>query len=162
MQPGNIADTSARRLPLFAYTMYAFYFVLLYTTTTNSMQFGRLVLVAVEPDNPDYPNHQERLLRFIAVVIATVVCLFTYFSRQKSLHANSITAAGKVILLLAVMSAGGWYIKRHGAARDDWSIMGPVSSQGWTWTYGLLVVFFSYHGWDNATLVGNPFAMVAS
>ncbi|KAK5712327.1 hypothetical protein LTR15_011906 [Elasticomyces elasticus] len=117
------------------------------------MQFARQVLVAVDPGDADYPQLHQPLLRFIAVVIASLVCLLVYFSRQKSLWANNITAVGKLLLLVAVTAAGGNYIRQHGAYTRDWSTRGSPSSQGWTWTYGILTVFFGYHGWDNATLV---------
>lgn len=143
----------APRLRLLAYTLYSFYFVMLYTTTTNSMQFARQVLIAVAPGDPDYPGSHQSLMRFIAVAIASVVCLFVYFSRQKSLWANNATAVGKLLLLLAVMAAGGQYLRQNGPKTADWTTTGPATSDGWDWTYGILTVFFSYHGWDNATLV---------
>lgn len=149
--------------------MYAFYFILLYTTTANSMQFAFHVLIAADPEafatvggqTNDVADQviDRRLLCFIAFTITAFICLLLYFSATKSRYLNAATALAKVLLLIAVFGAGCNYIRVNGTGSSSWSTTISGNVLGWPaenklgWSQGLLTVFFSYHGWENATFV---------
>lgn len=61
---------------------------------------------------------------------------------------NQATALLKVLLLAAVIVAGVVYLAQPGTAKHD-----PGRSSSRDWVQAFLTVGFSYHGWDNATLV---------
>lgn len=115
------------------------------------MVFGEQVLLAADPDNVD-PD--QRLIRFIAVVVTTGVCLLNLWSSSTSLRVNLLTAVLKILLLVGIIIAGGVYIALHApvGSRSDWNTTNDKSPN---WTLGILLVLFSYFGWDNATQVSD-------
>ncbi|KAK1962243.1 hypothetical protein LY78DRAFT_260200 [Colletotrichum sublineola] len=161
------------KFPLLAYTLYSFYFVFLYATSTNAMQFATQVLLAStgkfqvwnKGDQPPDPNldlapdpdldllvPDQRLLRFLAVAIITAICLLLYLSSAKSRLLNKATALIKVALLVILMAFGAIYLHRHGAHATDWfTKTDPETKQNWPIAF--VIILFSFHGWENATLV---------
>lgn len=76
--------------------------------------------------------------------------MLQYFSSVKSRWFNTFTAVTKVVLMVVVFCAGCYYVARHPTnASTGWQI--TSSEPGWT--SGIFLVFFSYHGWENATYV---------
>jgi amino acid transporter len=129
------------------YTLYTMYFITLYTSTSNSIQTGYYVLLAAKVKPADM---SVDLICFIGVVMTTGICLLMLFSSLQSRRLNVATAVLKVLLLIAVICLGGWYVSNHQAnAGTGWSIGSPEPN----WTSGIFLVFFSYHGWENATYV---------
>ncbi|KAH8673161.1 amino acid permease-domain-containing protein [Ilyonectria robusta] len=143
---------------LWAYTLYAFYFVFVYTTCTNAMQFANQTMLAsngkgtVGKDD----NMDMRLVRFLAITATTAICLLLYLSESKSRWLNRATAAAKLLLLVVIVGFGGAYINKHGAHTNDWGYS-PVDGSPPTyhadWVVAFITVLFSFHGWENATLV---------
>lgn len=97
----------------------------------------------------DIENDQP-VLRFIAIAITSLICLLLYSSTAKSQLFNRITAIAKVGLLLAVIIAGIVYASHKDHRYPDWT---PPANTTTNWVQGLLTCLFSYHGWENATLV---------
>ncbi|CAK4033312.1 high-affinity methionine permease [Lecanosticta acicola] len=140
------------KLPrLLLYTWYTFYFVILYTTCTNSLQFARYTLIAADVHNL---NPDRRLVCFVAFCITTFICLLLYFDSLTSRYVNASTALAKVVLLICTLAAGCWYLGDVGGHPNSWIETLEMSNPPkFGWTEGLLLVFFSFHGWENATFV---------
>ncbi|KAK2026545.1 hypothetical protein LX32DRAFT_641779 [Colletotrichum zoysiae] len=158
-------DELLPKFPLWAYTLYSFYFVCLYATCTNAMQFAAQVLLAstgklevVEKTSstpePDSLVADQRLLRFLAVAITTVICLLLYLSSNKSRLLNKATALVKVALLLIVMAFGAVYLHQHDSHTDDWfKETYHEEKREKNWLIAFVMILFSFHGWENATMV---------
>ena len=117
------------------------------------MEFGRQVVVAANP-GPDSAQLDGRLVRFLAVVVTTVVCWLNIWSSSTSLWLNSFTASVKILLLIAVISAGGNYIAKHHDLTQTASDWNKTADEGKSdWSRAILLVLYSYFGWDNATQV---------
>ena len=148
---------------LLAYTLYAFYFVFLYTSAANCMSFARFVLAA---SNLSYfpskaLDHNQALLRFMAVVAITAICILLHVSNTKSKWVNKATAGAKILLLLGAIFAGAAYIGKEQAAsppslsgsQEQWQ----MTAHGTTnWALALITVLFSYHGWYVFTILELP------
>jgi hypothetical protein len=137
---------------LFSYTCYALYFICLYTTATNSMQFARQVIMA-STNSTDISD--VRVLKLIAVVITTVICLLLYFSTATGRRMNRYLAWLKIGLMIAVFMAGAVT-----AGRNQTSVMNKDVSRTFKLAQSnsataLLNVLFSFQGWENATLVAD-------
>ncbi|KAF2184946.1 hypothetical protein K469DRAFT_167604 [Zopfia rhizophila CBS 207.26] len=132
---------------LLSYTCYALYFVCIYTTATNSMQFARQVIIAATSDTD---IHDQRVMRFIAVVISTVICLLLYFSTATGRRLNRYLAWLKIGLMISVFMAGA--IKAGKAPAHDINASPSLRGHSSSAT-ALLQVLFSFQGWENATLV---------
>lgn len=116
------------------------------------MKFAQQVLLAANYSDHESGPVDQRLMRFIAFIITSATALLLLFSSAKSRIANSLTAVAKVLCLVAVVIATGVFARKHGSNTHDWYQWG--SEQGRDWTSAILIVFFSFFGWDNATLVG--------
>ena len=127
--------------------MYAYYFVLIYTSSTNALQLGRQALIAVDQKNlnDDYVNGDA--LRLIAICMISLICLMLYFSTAKSQLMNKITAALKLLLLCSIVIAEGVYIRKHGTASDFSGPLKPLEGKS-NWTRTFLTILFSFHGWE--------------
>ncbi|KXT01159.1 hypothetical protein AC578_601 [Pseudocercospora eumusae] len=153
-------DDAMPKPRLLAYTLYAFYFVFLYTSATNCMQFARFVLASANYEyfstmDDDKLDHNQRLVRFLSVAVISAICLLLYVSSAKSKLVNKATALAKVILLLGVILAGAAYIGKnglHGLRRSTPDIR-DLSSRDTNWPFALMQALFSFHGWENATMV---------
>jgi amino acid transporter len=132
--------------------------VFLYTSCTNCIQFARFVLAASNTDYYDFAalDAQQGLVRGLAVVAMSAVCLLLYVSNSKSKVVNKATAAGKILLLLGMVIAGAVYVGKkqsrgelsHDAASWQDTMAGTTS-----WPLAFITVLFSFHGWENATMV---------
>ncbi|WYZ46034.1 hypothetical protein EsH8_IX_000259 [Colletotrichum jinshuiense] len=146
-------DDVFTRYPLLTYTLYAFYFVFLYTTSTNAMQFAAQVLMASKGSVfLEDAGVDERLLRLLAVMVTTAISMLLYLSNSRSRQLNIATAAAKVLLLLVVCIFGACYLKKYGAHMDDWS-EDNGQPDGSRRLLAFVTILFSFHGWENATLV---------
>ncbi|OBT52025.1 hypothetical protein VE04_06969, partial [Pseudogymnoascus sp. 24MN13] len=146
-------DETLPRPRLFAYTLYTFYFVLLYNTATNSMQFAKQVLVCAAGDTLE-PTLDPRALRFIAMVALSFFVLLHYFSGRAGRDLNQILAFIKITLLVIVFFAGIARASDHYAA--DWGI--PPNKDSSSSAIAFLYIMFSFTGWENATFVGGEIA----
>lgn len=120
------------------------------------MQFANQVLLAAHPDEANGNDNAQRLLRFLAVAVTTAVCLLLYVSNAKSRLLNKATAFAKVLLLVVVIGFGAYYLHNHGSHNLDWMETAPNLSGALptrNWQSAFITVLFSFHGWENATLV---------
>lgn len=121
------------------------------------MQFANQVLLAARPDHQDGNNDIQRLLRFLAVTVTTAVCFLLYVSNSKSRLLNKATALVKVVLLLVIIGFGGNYLHSYGSNSLDWLHTAPegtyTGQHARSWPSAFVTVLFSFHGWENATLV---------
>jgi amino acid transporter len=132
--------------PLLAYTVYALYFVLTYTTTTNAMHFANQVIIAATNDKT---IHDERVLRLIAIITLSFLCLVMYFSTATGRRLIRYSAYAKIGLMLAIVVAGGIKAKQVRAADLSRSFNSSQTSAA----AALLQIFFAFLGWENAILV---------
>ncbi|KAK9780537.1 putative Amino acid transporter transmembrane domain-containing protein [Seiridium cardinale] len=148
-------DDLLPRFRLWAYTLYAFYFIFVYTTSTNAMQFAsQLVLASYKKASwSDLPQDDIslNLLRFLAVSIITATCLLLYLSNSKSRLLNKATAVTKVLSLLVIAMFGAAYLVRNGS-NPNWVADDSIAHEV-KWVPAFIVVLYSFHGWENATLV---------
>jgi amino acid transporter len=119
------------------------YFICIYTTATNGMQFARQTIIAAT--GADVKD--ERVMRLIAVVITTFTCLILYFSAAIGRKLNRWLASLKLMLLFAIFVAGA-VMARTSAVRDvAMSLPAPNAS------VAMLQVLYAFQGWENGTLV---------
>lgn len=135
---------------LLAHTIYSFYFITMYSTARNCMQFGVQVLTAGNVPYPPNFEPSNRLLRFIGVVVLTAICLVHYFSGRVGRAMNQVFAFIKIILLLIVLGAGIRYARFNFVSEDWFRPANPNASSSAT---AFLYVVFSFAGWENATFV---------
>lgn len=122
------------------------------------MQFANQTMLASNGkgtvDNND--NMDTRLVRFLAITVTTAICLLLYLSEAKSRWLNRATAAAKLVLLVVIVCFGGAYINKHGAHTNDWGRRSDNESTPTNhadWVVAFITVLYSFHGWENATLV---------
>lgn len=135
---------------LLAHTLYSFYFITMYSTARNCMQFGVQVLSAANVPYPQNFEPSNKLLRFIGIIVLTSICLLHYFSGKVGRAMNQVFAFVKIGLLLIVLVAG----IRHavpGFRRADWSQ--PANPNVSSSATAFLYIVFSFAGWENATFV---------
>ncbi|KAF2993477.1 hypothetical protein E8E14_000895 [Neopestalotiopsis sp. 37M] len=153
-------DLLKPKFRLWAYTLYAFYFIFVYTTSTNALQFAsQLVLAAYKKSSwKELPQAEVslHLLRFLAITITTAACLLLYISNSKSRLFNKATAAAKILGLLIVAAFGAAYLHKNGShpnwASDD-SYAQSLEGHKVDWAPAFIIILYSFHGWENATLV---------
>ncbi|KAH6692147.1 amino acid permease-domain-containing protein [Leptodontidium sp. 2 PMI_412] len=142
-------DETLPRPRLFAYTLYTFYFVLLYNTATNSMVFAQQVLICAAGDVQE-PVLDQRALRFIAIVALSFFVLIHYFSGRAGRDLNQVMAFVKVLLLVIVFIAG--IVRASHNYTSDWGI--KPNKDASSSAIAFLYIVFSFTGWENATFVG--------
>jgi amino acid transporter len=138
---------------LLFYTIYSFLFVAYFNSGTNSLQVGHQVLVAI---NPEY-DVSHHWLRFIAIVVLSITCLLQYFSTMWGRKLNRWFAVVKLLFLVIALLAGAVLTHRgkyagHGNGFGDFEPCGRKKSGGEI-AKAMLLVIFSYEGWENATFV---------
>ncbi|KAF5963889.1 alcohol oxidase [Fusarium bulbicola] len=168
---------------LLAHIIYSLMFIVFFNSATNSLQFGRMVLMCINAhkdyrstsvdedddtvvDGDDVTatnidadvNHD--LMRFIGVTILSIICLAQFFFPSWGRKLNKFLAVvkigfliGVIIVALAALSNNIEDIKGNTVPR----------AQDWLEWYGnpskvqfakaLLAVLFSFEGWENATFV---------
>ena len=139
-------DETLPRPRLLVYTIYTFYLVFIYNTSTNSMEFAEQVLTCTAGDTLN-PNENPQALRFIAVVALSFFCLLHYFSGRVGRDLNQVLAFIKIIMLLIFFITGCVRAAHH--FTPDWK-RNPnqdVSSSATAYLY----ILFSFSGWENAT-----------
>ncbi|KAM0552476.1 hypothetical protein ACHAPJ_008037 [Fusarium lateritium] len=184
---------------LLAYIIYSIIFIVFFNSATNSMQFGRMVLMCIEADKTDNglkngtlnllnndtlvdnilknntliddalkdyslkddslkDNHH--LIRYIGVTTLSVICLIQFFNPGFGRKLNRILAVIKIGFLLGLIIVGLTALSRD--LRDekgnkidraqDWREQHETLSN-LSFAKALIVVLFSFEGWENATFV---------
>lgn len=150
---------------LLAYIIYSLAFIIFFNSATNSQQFGRMILLCLhadKEDNYDDIKNDQHLMRYIAVSILSIICLAQFFNPAFGRRLNKFLAVVKIGFLVGLISVGLAALGRDfnskssdGASLDrgeDWSERREVRSKV-SFAKALLVVLFSFEGWENATFV---------
>ena len=101
------------------------------------------------------PAPNEKVLRFIAFVVLTTVCLLHFFSARAGRKLNRALATLKILSLCIVAFAGCNLIMKNyknGIHQPSWQGKAPSPSSP---AIALYYVIFSFQGWENATFVGS-------
>jgi amino acid transporter len=112
-------------------------------------------LASALPDKTSTTDFDERLVRFIAIIILTTVCLLHYFSSKLGLFLNKAIALYKVLLLISVFIAGVIASRREGSGISDWyDKHGPNGNTKRADSLAASVlILYAYQGWENANYV---------
>jgi amino acid transporter len=137
---------------LFAYVQYAFLFIAFFNSATNSLQVGRQLLIAIRPQDAE-PDHN--VLRLIAVNALSILCLIQYFDPQSARKLNRWFASIKILFLLMVFFAGCNAVRkgRYSGAGFQECHPSDLPRHKVLIAKAMLLVIFSYEGWENATFV---------
>lgn len=194
---------------LLGFVVYAVIFVGVFNSSTNSMQFGKVILVGIQADqfSKDARHELNRdLVRFIAVAALSIVCLVQFFSPRVGRRLNNLAAVVKILFMLLLIIFGGLAATKARKSPTDWTEKNCVFSNGTysvfpgdtscclngdidsvlrdttcflgdvidnvirpdadnkfakkgtgsdAWAKALLLVLFSFEGWENATFVSS-------
>ncbi|KAK2599262.1 hypothetical protein N8I77_011032 [Diaporthe amygdali] len=187
--------------------VYAVLFVGVFNSATNSMQFGKVILVAIQADQFSQDARHEinrDLARFIAVAALSIICLVQFFSPRAGRRLNNLAAVVKILFMLLLIVFGGLAVSKAHKSSTDWTEKNCVFNNGTysvfpsspsccfgrdaesvlrdttcfsssvidniiqpeadtkfakrgtgsdAWAKALLLVLFSFEGWENATFV---------
>jgi len=133
---------------LLAYTVYAFLFVAIFNSCTNILQIGRQTLIAISPGSP--PNAD--LMRFISVFALSIICFIQLFSSRAGRALNNFSSILKLLFLIVLLGFGFDSLRRNGSA-GDFTDKVPSKVDNFSYAQALLIVLYSYEGWENATFV---------
>ncbi|KAK4663394.1 hypothetical protein QC763_0098100 [Podospora pseudopauciseta] len=145
---------------LLAYVAYSILFVAFFNSGTNGMQTGRLVLLCVNAGDVDEngvtPDVNRDLVRFLGIVVLSVICLLQYFSPSAGRRLNRGFAAIKILTLIALIGVAGNTARVRRQDNEghsaEWQEENPVTSP-LSFAKAILAVLFSFEGWENATFV---------
>lgn len=135
---------------MLAATIFSWYWVLL-ATSGNSMQAAAYIVSLLSPDKA-YNHLDQGLVKFLAVVVQTVICLLLYFMRRVSFMVNSLFAAFKVVLLLVLFIAGMVTTSKADSGTHDFGQTHSGSS-GVNSVAAMIWVIFAYQGWEHTNYV---------
>lgn len=108
---------------------------------------NQVYISATDSDSPD-----QRVLRLIAVVILTVICLLHYFSASIGRDLNVVLAASKVLTLSVLFVAGA--IKASKEHVHDFNQVNlNTSTSSSSAAAGFILILYAFQGWENATFV---------
>lgn len=192
---------------LLGFVVYAVIFVGVLNSSTNSMQFGKVILVAIQADqfSKDARHELNRdLVRFIAVAALSIICLVQFFSPRAGRRLNNLAAVVKILFMLLLIIFGGLAASKARKNPTDWTKKNCVFGNGTysvfpddttccidsdidsvlrdttcflgdvvdniirpdtdnkfakkgtgsdAWAKAMLLVLFSFEGWENATFV---------
>jgi amino acid transporter len=90
----------------------------------------------------------ERLLRFLAVVVLTFFCALHFRSARMARMLNVALAGLKIVMLIVVFVSGAVKASQE---RVNWSE--SASDEASSTAAAFLLILFSFGGWENATFV---------
>jgi amino acid transporter len=125
---------------------------MLNNTYGNSVTFAKHVMLAANPSTSISTELDSRMIRFIAIVVLTVVCLLHYFSSRFGLFMNKVLAIFKLLLLVTVIIAGVNAAKEPGSGLKDFeeSYGKKNSADGLA---AMVLILYAYSGYENANYV---------
>lgn len=97
----------------------------------------------------------DRLIRFIAIVVLSAVCLLHYFSNRFGLFLNKLFAIFKTVLLFTVFVAGVKAASKDGSGLEHFTESHGISNPA-DGLAAMVLIFYSYQGWENANYVCEP------
>jgi amino acid transporter len=128
---------------LLATILFSGYFLTLANAYGNSIQFAKHVMVAALPELQDSTKLDSRVLKFIAVIVITLVCLIHWHSSRAGLFLNKLLAWYKICLLITVFIAGMIWSGSNGPT--EWE--NPAGRRSTTdGMAGMVLVFYSFQG----------------
>ncbi|KAF2739366.1 hypothetical protein EJ04DRAFT_484118, partial [Polyplosphaeria fusca] len=136
---------------LLAAVIFSFFWILLGSTSGNCIVFASYALQIAHGDAAA-STIDDRLLRFIAVVVQTTVCLLLYFLRKFCFVANNIFALFKIILLLVIAGAGFCASSWPSSGTSDFSAHEPgvdIIDQ----LSAMVYILYSYQGWEHTNYI---------
>ncbi|KAF2474440.1 uncharacterized protein BDR25DRAFT_122014 [Lindgomyces ingoldianus] len=140
------------RTPELLFTiLFSGYFLVLGNSYGNAVQFAKHVLLAANPNVEKSAELDARLVRLIAILCVSLVCLIHYSSSKAGLFLNKALAWYKVILLFVVFVAGMAYSHKHGSQLHDKTA--PARGSSLDAMSAMISVFYTYQGWENANYV---------
>lgn len=160
---------------LLAFIIYSIAFIVFFNSGSNSLQFGRMILLCIDAkdtansNNPGETNQDQNessneinldVMRLIGVNVLTLICLLQYFSPGFGRFMNKWLAFLKIVFLFGLIGVAG----RAKDASDDWFVTHPTAVEqennsnigkppDLAFAKALLAVLFSFEGWENATFV---------
>ncbi|RMJ13029.1 hypothetical protein BHE90_001578 [Fusarium euwallaceae] len=160
---------------LWAFIIYSIAFILFFNSGSNSLQFGRMILLCIDDkgntdsSSPGDKNKEQNetsneinrdVMRLIGVNVLTLICLLQYFSPGFGRSMNKTLAIIKLLSLFGLMIVAGTAKK----ASDGWRVWHPTEAEqagnskigkpaDLAFAKALLAVLFSFEGWENATFV---------
>ncbi|KAJ4003167.1 hypothetical protein NW766_012485 [Fusarium irregulare] len=151
---------------LLAYIIYSLTFVIFFNSATNGQQFGRMILLYNHADADDIDaevRKDDHLMRYIAVTVLSIICIIQFFSAKFGRRLNRFLAVVKIGFLIGLVGVGLSALARDfykdskdpPSRAEDWSVRHEVKSKV-SFAKALLVVLFSFEGWENATFVSLP------
>lgn len=132
---------------LLAYIIYAFLFVGVFNSATNTLQIGREFLICISPNQ----NPNRHLVRFIGIVAFSIICLIQLFSSRAGRSLNSIFALIKILFLLVLLGFGFAAIRHNTSPVEFTQKVSGIPALNYA--QAILIVLFSYTGWENANFV---------
>ncbi|KAI9709365.1 MAG: hypothetical protein M1820_003485 [Bogoriella megaspora] len=143
---------------MLATVLYAGVFIALANTAGNALAFAKLVLVAYQHTEPAVdPKFDPALVRTLAISIVTLICFLHYTWNRLGLFLNKAFALYKIMLCLVVFVAGvrAWNNDSLRMAGEKFGESYPGNTNALS---ALIVIFYSYEGWENATYVAGEIA----
>lgn len=152
---------------LLAYVVYAIMFILLFSSASNAMHFGRLVMLyKYDPDSDNDTSASELETNIIGFLTFSILCLAHLWFPKSGRLLNKVTAVLKIIAVFGLIVVGG-SSKRSNIEDKRCNGTGGKDStsraeDGLAWVGALLSIFFSFQGWENATFVSCCFPILGS
>jgi len=132
--------------------LFSAFFLVLANSAGNSIAFAKQILLIALPQAGKTSDLDARLVRFIAIVILTVICLLHYFSGKLGRFMNKLLALFKGCLLFSVFVAGVKAAHKEGSGLKDFT-QKHDSGSGINSLAALVLILYSYQGWENANYV---------
>lgn len=132
-------------MPLLVTILFSGYFITLSNTAGNSIAFAKHILIAATGETN--VTNRPMLVRFVAISVLTVVCFLHMTASDLARFLNKAFAYFKILLLLVVALRG--FAESNEEAQLDWSGESNFKSS----MTALVLVFYAFEGWENATYV---------
>jgi amino acid transporter len=137
---------------LLATVLFSGFFIILGNSYGNSVTFAKQTILASDSNITRTTDLDSRLVRFIAIVVLSAVCILHYSSNRFGLFLNKLFALFKTILLLTVFIAGMKAIGKEGSGLADFydnhGVRHPTDGLS-----AMVLILYSYQGWENANYV---------
>lgn len=145
----------------FATCVYGVLFIVLGNTAGNAISFAEYVLQAHGGYNLTNPDDKTQgLIKGVAVAAITGACLLHGSWRAGGIVVNNIFATIKFATLLVLIVAGFAYISQHQPTDNlkpkvafESHIQGGSMGKLYNYAQSLLLIMFSYGGFENANFV---------
>lgn len=143
------------RPELLATILFSGFFIFLSNSYGNSVTFAKQTILASDSSIARTTDLDSRLVRFIAIVVLSTVCLLHYSSNRFGLFLNKLFAIFKTILLFTVFVAGVKAAGKEGSGLADFydnhGVRHPTDGLA-----AMVLILYSYQGWENANYVCLP------